>query len=284
MKSTLNVPGGRPVFFRHWPAEKSKAVLCIVHGLGEHSGRYENYARFLNRKGISCLAIDLPGHGQTTGSRGHFSSLDEIFRCVNVLLDEAKSLHPGIPVFLLGQSMGGNVVLNYTLQNPGSVAGVIAQSSWIRLHENPSKSLLRFAKLMRGICPGFAQSNGLNPLDLATSPEVAKAYKADPLVHDRISVAAGLTMLEAARNLEAFSGMFPVPLLLMHGTADRITDFHGSSELAERCTGDVHLELYNGFYHELHNEPIAKTVMNKVADWMLERGTRDEGRGMRNEG
>ena len=271
MKNTLQTPGGRQFYLPHWPAGQSKAVLCIVHGLGEHSGRYDRYAEFLNTRGISCLAMDLPGHGMTGGRKGHFSSLQEIFDGVDALIAKAGELHAGLPVFLLGQSMGGNIVLNYTLRKPKGTTGVIAQSSWIRLHEQPSPALLRFAKFMKGIFPAFAQSNGLNPLDLATSPEVAKAYKADPLVHDRISVAAGLTMLDAARNLESFSGEFPVPVLLMHGTADRITDFRGTSALAERCTGDLQLELYDGFYHELHNEPIAKEVMGRVAGWILER-------------
>lgn len=277
MNNTSKTPGGRQFHFRHWPAGQSKAVLCIVHGLGEHSGRYDRYAEFLNNRKISCLAIDLPGHGMTGGRKGHFSSLQETFDGVDALIAKAGELHAGLPVFLLGQSMGGNIVLNYALRKPKGIAGVIAQSSWIRLHEQPSTALLRFAKFMKGIFPAFAQSNGLNPLDLATSPEVAKAYKADPLVHDRISVAAGLTMLEAARFLDTFSGEFPVPLLLMHGTADRITDFQGSASLAERCTGDVQLELYEGFYHELHNEPIAKEVMGRVAGWMLERSMKNEG-------
>lgn len=260
---------GLALYFRHWPVEKAKSVLCIVHGLGEHSGRYHAYAEFLNRKGIACLAIDLPGHGNTKSRRGHFQSIEQVYRCVDALLAKAKQHYPDLSLFLLGQSMGGNIVLNYALQHPQVVNGVIAQSSWIRLHDEPSKALLQFARLMKRLYPGFAQNNGLNPLDLATSPAVAQRYKADALVHDRISVAAGLAMLEAAKNLDTISGDFPVPLLLMHGTSDRITDFQGTANLAERLTGDVQLEFWEGYYHELHNEPIAKELMEKVAEWML---------------
>lgn len=265
------LPNGRRLFFRHWAAEKTRAILCIVHGLGEHSGRYQAYAEFLLKKNLSVVAVDLPGHGRTSGKRGHFSSLNEVFECVVALLAKGRALHPGHPVFLLGQSMGGNIVLNHALKHPEGISGVVAQSSWIRLHQAPGKALLRFAKLMKSIYPAFAQSNGLNPMDLATSPAVAKAYQADSLVHDRISVAAGLTMLEAARELDNFQGAFPVPVLLMHGTADRITNFQGTAGLAERCSSDVQLELYEGYHHELHNEPIATEVMNTVANWILER-------------
>lgn len=265
------LPGGRNLYIRHWPAKRPRAVLCIIHGLGEHSGRYEAYAQFLNGKSIACLAMDLPGHGHTPGKRGHFNSMEEIFECVDALIEKATALYSGLGVFLLGQSMGGNIALNYALNQPGSIDGVIAQSSWIRLHHNPPNSLLRFAKLMKGIYPGFTQNNGLDPMDLATSPAVAKAYKADPLVHNQISVAAGLSMLHGAQNLDAFTGEFPVPVLLMHGSADRITDFQGSASLAERCTGDVQLELWEGYYHELHNEPVGREVMEKTAAWVLER-------------
>lgn len=264
------LPTRQRLFFRHWPAERPRAVLCIVHGLGEHSGRYQSYAEFLTMKNISCLAVDLPGHGRSSGKRGHFKSLQEVFDCVDALLAKGRALYRGQPVFLLGQSMGGNIVLNYALQNPHGISGIVAQSSWIRLPNPPSNILLRFAKFMKGIYPAFDQSNGLNPLDLATSPAVAKAYQTDPLVHDRISVAAGLTMLDAAARLELLSGKYPVPLLLMHGTADRITDPQGSAALAKRLSGDVQLLLWDGYYHELHNEPIGHEVMQKVADWVSE--------------
>lgn len=267
---TWKSPGGVEIFARHWPVSDPSAVVCLVHGLGEHTGRYEHVASFFTGNNIAMLGFDLPGFGSSAGKRGHTlpfaSCLDEI----SAIIRKAENWYPDKPVFLYGQSMGGNLVLNFILEKPGNLAGVIASSPWIRLQNPPSAFLKTFAKITRQVFPSFTQSNNLDVNQLTTDPAVTRAYLADPLVHDRISVATGVEMLEAAARLDHFEGDLPVPVLLLHGSSDVLTSPDGTKDFAGRVSGDVTLKIWKDLKHELHNEPNKTEVMSFIVNWISE--------------
>jgi alpha-beta hydrolase superfamily lysophospholipase len=259
---------GLIILGRHWKLPGPKAEVCLVHGLGEHCGRYHHVAEFFAKSNMATLAYDRRGHGRSEGKRGdtpnYEAYLDEIAR----LLEEAQTQYPGKPIFLYGHSMGGNLVLNFVLQRKPLIRGVIATGSWIKLANPPLLLALVAAKLLRQTFPSFSQNSGLNPRLISKDPQVVEAYLTDPLVHNRITAAAGLAMLEAARRLELFSGKMPVPALIMHGGSDRITQSSGSEHFALRITGDVTWKRWDGLFHEIHNEPEQAEVLHFMVDWM----------------
>jgi alpha-beta hydrolase superfamily lysophospholipase len=259
------------IYAKHWQVENPKAVVCLLHGLGEHVNRYNHVAAFFAERGIATHGSDRRGHGQSAGKRGHAPHLDALLNEVGQLVDFAGKTYPRVPLFLYGHSMGGNHALNFLLRKKPALRGVIATGSWIRLPQAPSAALIAFAKIMNKIAPTFAQSNGLDTNLLSKDPAVVKAYVADPLVHDRITVAMGLSMMEAAAWLDRFSGEIPAPLLLMHGADDRITDPQGSAGFAQRVSGDVTCRLWEGLYHEIHHEPQQAQVLAFMVEWMMKK-------------
>jgi alpha-beta hydrolase superfamily lysophospholipase len=261
---------GIKIFGKYWPVEQPRAVLHIVHGMGEHIQRYEAVAAFYNQAGIAVMGNDHRGHGLSDGKRGHIPNFTVLLDEVDHLLEESNKLFPGVPRFLFGQSLGGNVVLNYALRRKPALAGVIASSAWIQLAFRPDAISLMAGKLLKKLYPTFTQPTKLNPMHLSTDPEVGRIYQADPLVHDRITAAMGTEMLDAADYLDQYSGDFPVPLLLMHGNEDQIISYDAAQQFAERVSGDVTFVPWEGLYHELHNEIRREEVLNTSLQWITD--------------
>ena len=267
---TQQAPDGVPFYFQGWqPDTPPKAVVCLVHGLGEHSGRYAHVAAALNDAGYTLLGFDLRGHGKSGGPRGHTPSYDALMDDIGRLLDEATQRYPGKPQFLYGHSLGGNLVLNYALRRKPSINGVIATSPAIRMATPPPGSQITLAKIMNRIRPAMQMANGLALDGLARDPEVIRAYTNDPLVHNKISVHLALEMLQAGEWALAHAAEFPLPLLLVHGTADKLTSAPASQEFAAKVpAGRCTLKLWEGFYHETHNEPEKAEVLAFMIDWL----------------
>ena len=266
---TRQSPDKLQFYFQGWEPEASlRAVVCLVHGLGEHTGRYAHVAAALNAAGYAVLGFDLRGHGKSEGLRGHTPSYDALMDDIGRLLDEVAQRYPGKPRFLYGHSLGGNLVLNYTLKRKPQLAGVVATSPLIRT-TNPAPAVkITLGKLMYKLRPGMTMANGI-PLDsLAHDPEVGRTYANDPLVHNKISARLALDMLQAGEWALAHAAEFPAPLLLVHGSADEITSAAATQEFAGKVRGDCTLKLWEGFYHETHNEPEKAEVLRFMVDWL----------------
>lgn len=259
---------GVKIVGKYWPVDKPKAAIHIVHGMGEHIQRYEPVAQFYNRAGIAVLGHDHRGHGLSGGKKGHIPAYDTLLDEVGELLAQGEALFPGVPRFLFGQSLGGNVVLNYCLRRRPNISGAIASSPWIQLAFRPDAISVAAGKLLKNLYPTFTQSTKLNADHLSTDPEVATAYTADPLVHDRITAAMGTEMLNAADYLNEYTGSFPLPLLLMHGSGDQIVSFDASRQFAKRVRGPVTFTPWDKLYHELHNEIRRDEVLNTSLQWV----------------
>ena len=266
---TRQTPDNLPIYFQGWqPDHQAKAVICLVHGLGEHSGRYQHVAAALNAADFAVLGFDLRGHGKSGSARGHTPTYDTLMDDIGRLLDEAAACWPGLPRFLYGHSLGGNLVLNYALRRKPAISGVVATSPCIRVANPPPAPQVALAKVINTVRPSFQMANGLALDGLARDPEVITAYTSDPLVHDRISVRLALGMIEAGEWALAHAAEFPVPLLLVHGTADQLTCAPASQEFATRAGAKCTLKLWEGFYHETHNEPEKAEVLGFMIDWL----------------
>ncbi len=253
----------------HITADRPKGLLALVHGLGEHSGRYKHMARYFADHGYAFAAFDLRGHGRSGGQRGHTPTYNTLLDDVAAFLSKARAFYPDLPVFLYGHSMGGNIVLNYWVKRqPQDLAGIITSGAFIRLAFEPSALVVALARFMRGVFPKFSQKNQLVVDHISRSPEVVEAYKNDPLVHNRLSATLGIGLIEAARMLYGFQGHTDTPMLIMHGGADKLTSPKGSRQFAENVSGDVTYKEWPGLYHELHNEPEKQQVFDFVLKWM----------------
>jgi alpha-beta hydrolase superfamily lysophospholipase len=258
------------IYAKHWKAAQPKAVVCIVHGLGEHINRYNHVADYFTANGFSCLGNDRRGHGQSEGPRGHVPKFDNFLMEVKHLLATAKAHYKDLPVFLYGHSMGGNIVLNYLIEKQPNIRAAIVTGSWIRLVSPPPALLVQVANVVKRFAPTVGKSNELNAKHLSRDPDCCTDYENDPLVHARVSLGMGACMLDAAKRIDQFSGELSVPLLAMHGGDDQITDPTGTSELAKRLTSEVTLEIWQGGYHEIHNDLIKDEVIRYMVDWMTQ--------------
>ncbi|MBE0682830.1 MAG: alpha/beta hydrolase [Anaerolineales bacterium] len=258
------------IFAQVWePAVvQPKAVVCLVHGLGEHSARYAHVAEAFGKEGFILFTCDLRGHGRSSGPRGHISSSEDFMQDIDVMLEQARLRYPGLPLFLYGHSLGGILVLHYGLLRKPNIKGVIATSSGLHtaLEKQPAKILA--AKVLGSLMPNTTLPSGLNTAALSRNKAVVEAYRNDPLVHDKISLGFGKVMLGVTRWTLEHAGEFSLPLLLMHGKADEIDFPSSSTEFAAPLKEKSTLVMWEGAYHELHNEPEQVEVFKTMTLWM----------------
>lgn len=260
---------GLTVYGQSWLVENPKAVVGIIHGMGEHSSRYNYLVDALNTAGISVVSYDQIGHGKTEGKRGHVSNYDMLLGCVGELSSKMLELVPAKPTFLFGHSMGGNVLLNYLIQRKPKINGAIVSAPWLKLAFDPPAIQVKLGRLVSGILPGLVQSTKLDVNAISKDPKEVKRYADDSLVHDKISTKffvgvhdQGLWALEHAADLKT-------PLLLYHGTADTLTSHAASKEFASNAGGgDVTFKSLDGFYHESHNEPEREELFRMIISWI----------------
>jgi alpha-beta hydrolase superfamily lysophospholipase len=260
---------GLDMYGQGWlPETETRGVVCLVHGLGEHSGRYAHVGAVLTNACYALLSFDLRGHGRSGGARGHSISYDALMDDIAHLLDEAKARYPGLPCFLYGHSLGGGLALNYALRRKPKLAGVVASGPWLRLAFEPPKIQISLARMMNRVYPAFSQANGLDVRGLSHDPQVVRDYVQDPLVHNKITARLAIVMLDAGQWALEHAAEFSLPLLLVHGGADRLTSALGSREFAQKVRGDCTLKIWDGLYHETHNEPQKDEVLTYITAWL----------------
>jgi alpha-beta hydrolase superfamily lysophospholipase len=259
---------GLEMFSRSWEPETPKAVVCLVHGLGEHSGRYAHVGAAYTDAGFALVAFDLRGHGKSGGQRGHFPSFAAVMDDIHQHIRQGSEKFPGLPVFLYGHSLGGLLVLNYATYHKHTLTGVIASGAGLRSPVLEQKAKVALSKVLGGLLPTMTIPTGLEVDGISRNPEVVRTYKADALVHEIATLSTAREGMLAVERAFAHAAEFPVPLLLMHGGADRLTYPRGSQEFVVLVPGDCTLKLWDGLYHEIHNEPEQAEVFAFMIDWM----------------
>jgi alpha-beta hydrolase superfamily lysophospholipase len=260
---------GLDMYARCWaPAGTPKAAIMLVHGHGEHVARYDHVAAALTEKGYAMLGFDLRGHGKSAGPRGYTPSYDALMDDIASFSEQAKQRYAGLPLFLYGHSMGGNLVLNYVLRRKPDLRGVIATGVWLKLAFDIKPAQVTLMKMMNIVAPGFSQHSPVDAEELSHDQAVVKAYQNDPLVHDIISARLFLSIYESGLWAIDHAAEFSLPLLLMHGGADPIISVQGSQEFAQKAGNKVTLKVWDGLYHEIHNELEKAEVFNTMLDWL----------------
>jgi acylglycerol lipase len=246
----------------------SKAVVCLVHGLGEHSERYSHLAGCLTEAGFSVASFDLRGHGKSAGQRGHVSSSEEFLAEIDHCLQDARIQHPGKPCFLYGHSLGGLLVLYFSLKRKSDIAGIIASSPALRSSLQEQAAKVAITRFLSVFFPSMSISTGLKPELLSRDPDVVKRYKEDPLVHDKATLQMAKTMMDMIAYVLEHTAEINVPLLIMHGTADQVVYCRGSEDMAREIKTGCALKLWDGFFHETHNDPGKEQVIEHLIHWL----------------
>ncbi|MEL7001928.1 MAG: lysophospholipase [Bacteroidota bacterium] len=258
------------LFTRKWaPDGPPQGAVCLVHGLGEHSGRYEHVATAFNKVGFVMYSYDQRGHGKSDGKRGDVPSYNQLLADLGTVLDHIKSSHADISLFLYGHSMGGNVVANYIMaEKRTDIKATIITSPWFTLAFDPPKWQLSLGKFILKVAPGLTQPNKLNPDDLSRDKQVGIDYMNDPLVHNKISPRlffgihnAGLEVIENAKPQST-------SILVVHGANDPITSPHGSERFAKNANAEY--KLWHELLHETHNETNKEEVIEFNIRWLTQ--------------
>jgi acylglycerol lipase len=261
---------GIQISIQEWIPDETRGTVVMVHGLGDHLCRYEHVAQRLNQAGFAVFRFDLPGHGHSGGTRGHIASYDIVMDLITTLLDEAREKFSGLPQFLYGHSLGGSLVLNYGItQKPVNLTGMISSSPGLGAAGSVPAWKLAFGQVLYNLAPSTTMENGLDLSGLSRDPSILKAYIADPLVHGKVSARLGLDIINKGRWIIEHAGEFPsIPLLLMQGSADRLVDPKATDSFALKCSARLTYKIWEGFYHELHNEPEKEAILQYIIDWM----------------
>jgi alpha-beta hydrolase superfamily lysophospholipase len=260
---------GTPLVANKWePDGLVKGVICLVHGHGEHCGRYIHWIEMLTNAGYAVFANDQRGHGKSGGKRGHTPSFNHLADDVEILLKEGIKAYPDLPCFLYGHSLGGLIALYYLTQRRPKIAGAVITSPALKTAVEDQKVKRTLALILGALIPGGAMASGLEQEALSRDSKVVEIYRNDPLVHDQITFGLGRGSLKAAEYIYANADQLDLPILLMHGTADEICYISGVEQLSTLVAGNCTLARWEGCFHELHNEPEKEEVFSTLKQWL----------------
>lgn len=260
---------GENIFYRCWAPQEPRAVWLLAHGLAEHSGRYGEFAHFFADAGIATYALDHPGHGRSTGKRAHIGHFEEYTDALVQLLVLARQEHPGSPFVLLGHSMGGLIAADFLLQHQDEFTAAVLTGPAIQAPQRPSRVELAINRVISALLPRL----GVMQLDasaISRDPQVVIDYENDPLVFRGKVTARLVTELFAAMDrVMSNAASIRLPLLIMHGSEDKLTAVNGSKLLHDKVSSeDKKIVIYDGLYHEILNEPEHHQVMEDILEWL----------------
>jgi alpha-beta hydrolase superfamily lysophospholipase len=259
---------GIKLYWQEWKPDQNHpcGIVLLVHGIGEHSGRYAHVAQALTDVGYVLLAFDQRGHGRSEGLRGD-EMMGQICSDTSHFLDDAHNRYPSLPIFLYGHSLGGALVLYHCIANLPNITGVIATAPGLAADKGISPMTIRLVKILARVLPKTQIDNGLNRNLLSRDPQVIERYNNDPLVHGKVTARLGFDLLRVGQVVRE-STTFPVPLLLIVGSEDKLIDAKVIQEFGKSLEGDVTVKVWDGLYHEVHNEPEQDQVFDFMIAWM----------------
>ena len=267
------LPGSRGdlLFRRSWLPRTAERIIILVHGYGEHSGRYEHTASDLVRAGFEVHAYDQRGHGRSGGARCHVRRFEHLLDDLEEFVAAVRAERPPLPVVVVGHSMGGLVVAAYASQRNPNVAGVVTSGAALSMPDDLSRARVIAVRGLKWLAPRLSLASRLDPNALSRDPEVVRAYLEDPLVQRKISVSLASEMLSAMKRTAAAA--VRVPMLLMHGEDDRICPVAGSRNFFEQLkVTQRELHTYPGLRHEIFNEPERAAVLGDLVGWIRKLG------------
>ena len=274
-EGTFTTVDGLTLFERSWlPEGEARAVVVIVHGYAEHSGRYQHVGQALASRGYAVETLDLRGHGRSEGDRAIVRSFARFLADLRRFLRRVRERHPGKPLFLLGHSMGGTIVTLFAIRDQPAVQGIILSGPGLVPRSGAWRVTAPLFSALGRFFPNLPLAQ-LKAETVSRDPAVVESYDNDPLVY-RGKMRAGMirAFVDALNRIQAGMDSVSAPLLLLHGTADELTNVDGSNQLYERARStDKTIRLYNGLAHEVLNEPEKGQIIGEILDWLDARTT-----------
>ena len=278
LPATLNTADGLKLHLQAWPAaEPVRGTVLIVHGLGEHIGRYTHVAAQLNAWGWAVVGYDHRGHGRSEGARGCLNRVDDLLEDLGRVIDSVRAAHPG-PLLLLGHSLGGLVAARFVAGGIGTpeawyrpVDGLVLSSPALDPGMNAGQKLL--LALLGRLAPNLAVGNGLKPEWISRDTAVVQRYKDDPLVHDRVAPRLARFIVDSAQRVRERAPQWALPTLLLYAGSDRCVAPGGSAGFAAAAPQAlVATHEFRSLYHEIFNEPEQAQVFDRLGEWLARQG------------
>ncbi len=263
---TLN---GRKTEAFRWPVRDAKAIVVIIHGLGEHVSRYDVIAKDFNDAGLTMVGFDQRGHGKNPGIKGHVEHFEDFLRDID---DFIKMQKTDLPIFMLGHSLGGLIAARYNEEFQGRLKGTVLSSGAFS-SQNVSGALIVMAKFFSVVRPTMAFNNGIDPKTISRNEEVISDYTKDPLVHNRISARLSSELFKNIEIVFKRASAFTTPVLMIAGSEDKIVPYEGTKKLFSAIASkDKELKIFDGAYHEIFCDPQYSSEFRKtIIDWIVKR-------------
>lgn len=264
----VSSPDGTQIAYRAWPKQGAKLTFAVAHGLGEHSGRYADFAAAMAQKGMGTYAMDLRGHGQSAGQRGHVDAWSQWTDDISVFVREVES-QTGGEVVPLGHSFGGAALLSTVIAGklPHSKRFIVSSPA-LKAKVVLPRWKINVGHMASRVMPRLTMSNEVDAGTLSRVPEVVTAYKTDPLVHSKISSRLFTEWQRGSDEVLARAGEIKQPFLILAGTDDQLIDPAGSEDLHKRTPGTSELRLLPGRYHEPFNDLGREEVFDIIDRWL----------------
>ncbi|MDT8378298.1 MAG: alpha/beta hydrolase [Desulfotignum sp.] len=265
--------GNANIYYQAWlPDGNVKAILLLVHGLGEYCGRFTNHVNHFVPLGYAIYGLDHLGHGKSDGEREVIERFADYTEPLTRYYQMVKGRHPGKPVFIFGHSMGGLITCSYLIDHQADFKGAILSAPAIKVSDSISQFTITLGKIFSRIAP----ETGVIELDasaISRDPGVVEAYMNDPLIfHGRTPARLAAEILKAMMRVSAQAEKITLPLIIVQGSKDKIVDPQGAQMLYKKAgSTDKTLKVYEGLYHEIHNEPECSIMFKDVEDWLAAR-------------
>lgn len=258
------------LYSQYWlPEGHPRAVIALVHGFGEHSGRYMNVVDYMVSNQYGVYGYDLRGHGNSPGQRGHIDTWVEYRIDLLKFLKMIEVQQLGCPIFLMGHSMGALIALDFILSENEKLAGAIISGAPIDPVGVAKPYLVALARILSRIYPRFPIDLGLDHDAISRIPSVVRSYKEDPLVHGKVSARWGTESLSAVESVKMQGENIHIPFLMIHGEADRLNSAEGAKRFFDQIRiHDKEFICYPAGYHELHNDLDYEKVLSDLLDWI----------------
>jgi len=271
-EGSWTVPSCRRTYhYTAWQPERFSARLIILHGFGEHGGRYETVARTLAGQGIGVVVPDLLGHGRSGGPRGDIGSFTQCLSDLHAMTQHVALRQSGHTSFaLFGHSFGGLVGILWGLRYPEHLRCLIVQSPLLEVEFPIPSWKTTLAKLLAGSWPAASLPMNLNVTMLSHDPDVVRAYRTDPLVHNRMSARTYCDILHAKDEAFARAASLTIPTLLLCGAQDRIISVDATQRWFAQVPCEKKSIVFPNTYHELHHEPVQHEVLQLIHGWILQ--------------
>ena len=249
-----------------------KAILLIVHGIAEHSGRYMNLVNYFVPKGYAVYSFDLRGHGKSDGKRSYIERFSYYIDDLQTFFNLVRTENPNTKIFMVGHSMGSTISIDYALEHQSELQGLIISGTTLKLGSSISKTAILMAKILSVLMPKMGVS-ALDPGGISRDPVVVAAYVNDPLNYmGKLSARFGVELLKTMEMLQSGLSEINLPILIMQGSQDRISDPASSKLLFDGVSSkDKTMKIYEGFYHEIFNDPERQQVFSNMEAWIKTR-------------